>query len=49
MSKQEKNDFYELARHVRGNWGDISPVTKIVQSKKLYSRKKKTYLKELDS
>lgn len=39
MSKNKKknlssNPTYEVVRKIRGDWGDISPVTKIIPNKK---------------
>lgn len=39
MSKSKKknlnsNPTYEVVRKIRGDWGDISPVTKIIPNKK---------------
>ena len=39
MSKNKKknlnsNPTYEVVRKIRGGWGDISPVTKIIPNKK---------------
>lgn len=39
MSKKKKknlevNPTYEVVRKIRGDWGDISPVTKIIPNKK---------------
>lgn len=32
--KKETNQTYEVVRHMRGDWGNISPVTKIIPNKK---------------
>ena len=34
MSKKKQNPNYEAWRKQRGDWGDISPVTKIIPNKK---------------
>ena len=39
MNKNKKknlnsNPTYEVVRKIRGNWGDINPVTKIIPNKK---------------
>jgi hypothetical protein len=39
MSKNKKkslssNPTYEVVRKIRGDWGDINPVTKIIPNKK---------------
>lgn len=39
MSKNKKknlnsNPTYEVVKKIRGDWGDISPVTKIIPNKK---------------
>ena len=39
MSKSKKknlnpNPTYEVVRKIRGDWGDINPVTKIIPNKK---------------
>lgn len=39
MSKNKKKNFtsnptYEVVRKIRGDWGDINPVTKIIPNKK---------------
>lgn len=46
MSKKDKkkNDLktsYELLKEMRGDWGDINPVTKTIENKKAYKRKEK--------
>lgn len=37
----EKNKNLEAYNKIRKDWGDIKPVTKVIQSKKAYSRKQK--------
>lgn len=32
--KKETNQTYEVVRHMRGDWGQISPVTKVIPNKK---------------
>lgn len=32
--KKETNSTYEAVRKIRGGWGAISPVTKIIENKK---------------
>lgn len=44
--KMNKKKRKEIDKQKRGNWGDIKPVTKVVQSKKVYNRK--TYKKGHD-
>lgn len=39
--KEDKNSTYEAARHLRGSWNGVNPVTKIIPDKTKYSRKKK--------
>lgn len=37
MSKKNKkniNSTYEVVRKIRGNWGNVNPVTKIIPNKK---------------
>ena len=35
MSKKKNtNSTYETIRHIRGDWGNINPVTKIIPNKK---------------
>lgn len=36
MSKKNKkvNTTYEVLRHMRGDWGNVNPVTKIIPNKK---------------
>lgn len=34
MKKQKTNASYEAWRKIRGDWGNISPVTKIIRNKK---------------
>ena len=34
MKKKETNQTYEVIRHMRGDWGNINPVTKIIRNKK---------------
>lgn len=40
---------YELDKQIRRNWGEISPVTKVIPNKKKYNRKKdkNSFKKEL--
>ena len=47
MSKKKKNEnvTYEVLRHMRNDWGTISPVTKIIENKKK-NRKEKHKKKE---
>lgn len=45
LSKKKKS---EINSKKRGNWGGINPVTKVVQSKKVYTRKEKHSQKNLD-
>ena len=37
--KMNKKKRKEIDKQKRGDWGDIKPVTKVVQSKKVYNRK----------
>ena len=32
--KKETNTTYEVVRKIRGDWGQISPVTKVIPNKK---------------
>ena len=32
--KKEKNTTYETIRKIRGDWGNVNPVTKIIPNKK---------------
>ena len=34
MKKQEQNKNYEVWRKIRGDWGNVNPVTKIIRNKK---------------
>lgn len=34
MKKQKTNANYEAWRKIRGDWGNINPVTKIIRNKK---------------
>jgi len=34
MKKQNTNSTYEVVRKIRGNWGAINPVTKVIPNKK---------------
>lgn len=34
------NGYYEAAKQIRGTWGNINPVTKIVPDKKKFNKKK---------
>lgn len=34
MKKKETNQTYEVIRHMRGDWGQINPVTKVIPNKK---------------
>lgn len=36
-----KKTYFEVVRSVRGTWGTVNPVTKIIPNKKAYSRKVK--------
>lgn len=40
------SETYNFARQIRGSWGNISPVTKIIPNKKVYSRKNKRFTEE---
>lgn len=33
-NKQHTNSTYETIRHMRGSWGNINPVTKVIPNKK---------------
>jgi hypothetical protein len=33
---------YDILKSIRGTWGNVNPVTKVIDSKKVYTRKKKT-------
>lgn len=37
----------EAAKSIRKNWGELCPVTKRIESKKLYTRKVKHKLQEV--
>ena len=34
MKKKVENTFYEVNRKIRRDWGEISPVTRIIPNKK---------------
>ena len=40
LEKMSKKARRQLAAEQRGSWGDISPVTRMVQSRKVYDRKR---------
>lgn len=40
LSKQSKRAQKEYHLSKRGTWGDVNPVSRTVESKKVYSRKK---------
>lgn len=40
LEKQQKRAQKEHDRSRRGDWGDIKPVLRVVESKKKYSRKR---------
>ena len=47
--KNKENQTYKYLKSIRGSWGDISPVTRIKESRKIYNRKKSNsnkYIKE---
>lgn len=33
-NKQHANSTYETIRHMRGSWGNVKPVTKVIPNKK---------------
>lgn len=39
--KTKPRTFNEMARTIRGSWGDINPVTRIERDKTKYTRKTK--------
>lgn len=42
MKKKKKEPSYlDVAKSIRKGWGQTSPVTRVVKSKKVYSRKQK--------
>ena len=45
--KKETNITYEVVRKMRGDWGAINPVTKVIPNKKK-NRKEKHKRKEYD-
>ena len=45
--KKEANTTYEVVRKMRGDWGAINPVTKVIPNKKK-NRKEKHKRKEYD-
>lgn len=45
--KKETNSTYEVVRKMRGDWGAISPITKVIPNKKK-NRKEKHRRKEYD-
>lgn len=47
--KTKESQTYKYLKNTRGSWGDISPVTTIKESRKVYNRKKNNsnkYIKE---
>ena len=38
--KIKENQAYKYLKSTRGSWGDISPVTRIKESRKVYNRKR---------
>ena len=40
LEKQQKRAQREHARSQRGDWGEVKPVTRVVESGKKYSRQK---------
>lgn len=34
MKKKETNTTYEVVRKMRGDWGTINPITKVIPNKK---------------
>lgn len=34
MSKKNTNSTYEVVRKIRGDWGAVNPVTKVIPNKK---------------
>ena len=40
LEKQQKSAQREHARSQRGDWGEVKPVTRVVESGKKYSRQK---------
>lgn len=47
--KNKESQVYKNFKSTRGSWGDISPVTRIKESRKVYNRKKNDsnkYIKE---
>lgn len=38
--KIKENQAYKYLKSTRGSWGDISPVTRVKESRKVYNRKK---------
>lgn len=47
MSKKDINTTYEVIRKMRGDWGTVNPVTKVIPNKKK-NRKVKHKGKEYD-
>lgn len=41
MRRKEKDSNYEALKKIRGDWGGVNPVTKIIPNKKRYKRKEK--------
>lgn len=39
--KTKPRTFNELARTIRGSWGDVNPVTRVERDKTKYTRKTK--------
>ena len=39
--KNKKSSAYDIYKSVRRTWGEMSPVTRKLESRKLYSRKQK--------
>lgn len=38
--KKETNSTYEVVRKIRGNWGAVNPVTRIIPNKKKNRKEK---------
>lgn len=40
LSKQSKKERHKYYASKRGSWNGVSPVTRVVQSRKIYDRKR---------
>lgn len=40
--KKEKNETYETIRKIRGDWGSVNPVTKVIPDKRRAKKDKES-------